>query len=102
MRLVETTGAPSGKLIDGEMALAVWAVPMEIATCEGTKSGSLKVWARLKKICRFCSEFSDEARSAALKFNWVLAQAPVSMHNAAHSKPRNVLTPFDTRSLPKT
>ena len=57
---------PRGMLIVGVMALAVWAVPMEIATCEGTKSGSVSACERLKKICRFCSEFSDDARSAAL------------------------------------
>lgn len=65
-RVVVATGDPSGRLIDGVTALAVWAVPMEIVTWEGTNSGSLSAWARLKKIWRFSSEFSEEARSAAL------------------------------------
>ena len=31
-RAVVATGDPSGRLIDGVTALAVWAVPMEIVT----------------------------------------------------------------------
>ena len=65
-RAVVATGDPSGRLIVGVTALAVWAVPMEIVTWEGTNSGSLSAWARLKKICLFCSAFNEDARSAAL------------------------------------
>ena len=65
-RLVVAIGGPSGRPIDGVMPLAVWAVPMEIVACEGTNSGSLIAWARLKKICFLASELSEFARSAVL------------------------------------
>ena len=52
-RLVVAMGGPSGRASEGVIALAVWAVPMEIVTWDGTNSGSLSAWARLKKICFF-------------------------------------------------
>src|SRR5881394_888920 len=45
--LVTATAGPSGTPIEGDTELDVWAVPMEIVTCEGTNSGSVRACARL-------------------------------------------------------
>ena len=47
VRLVTAKLGPSGTETDGATVFAVWAVPMEIVTWEGTNSGSLMACARL-------------------------------------------------------
>src|SRR5262245_23071382 len=66
VRAVVTTGKPTGTLTVGLTELTVWAVPIEIVACDGTNSGSVTAWARLKNICLFVRELSEEARSAVL------------------------------------
>src|SRR5262245_9046234 len=65
-RVVVVTALLSGSLIEGVIEFRLCAVPTEIVAWDGTKSGSVSAWARLKKICRLVSELNDEARSAVL------------------------------------
>src|SRR3954471_23135992 len=65
-RLLTATVGPSGMETEGATEFAVWAVPIDIVTCEGTNSGSVMACARLKRIWVFANELSEEARSAVL------------------------------------